>query len=232
MRDITTQAIVLKNASYRDNDQMLTLLSPMYGRMDVMARGVKKAKSHLTACSELFAYGEFVLVNVRERITVTSCQMIDNFYPLREDYEKLKLGTSLLQMVYQQSVPQEKAKQLFTLLIRSLKRMCYTDLPSNVILGGFLLFDAIIMGYRPTLESCSMCGARVHPSEVRKFSTAHGGVLCKECGANGMNTLRISPSQIEWMMDVLKVGVEQTSCSAVYAPVDLLQDYVKHCLTL
>ena len=77
-----------------------------------------------------------------------------------------------------------------------------------------------------------MCGARVHPSEVRKFSTAHGGVLCKECGANGMNTLRISPSQIEWMMDVLKVGVEQTSCSAVYAPVDLLQDYVKHCLTL
>ena len=35
----TTQGIVLRRSDYRDNDRVLTLLTPERGRVDVTARG-------------------------------------------------------------------------------------------------------------------------------------------------------------------------------------------------
>ena len=41
MAYITTQAIVLHTADYRENDRMLSLLSPEYGQLDALCRGCK-----------------------------------------------------------------------------------------------------------------------------------------------------------------------------------------------
>ena len=42
---ITTQAIVLHTADYRDNDRMLSLLTPEHGQLDALCRGCKKPQS-------------------------------------------------------------------------------------------------------------------------------------------------------------------------------------------
>ena len=54
MAQITTNAIVLRRADYRENDRMLTLFSPTLGRIDALARGCRRQKSPLMAASELF----------------------------------------------------------------------------------------------------------------------------------------------------------------------------------
>ena len=42
MAQITTNAIVLRRADYRENDRMLTLFSPTHGRIDALARGCRR----------------------------------------------------------------------------------------------------------------------------------------------------------------------------------------------
>ena len=44
MGQITTNAIVLRRADYRENDRMLTLFSPTLGRIDALCRGCRRSK--------------------------------------------------------------------------------------------------------------------------------------------------------------------------------------------
>ena len=98
MGQITTNAIVLRRADYRENDRMLTLFSPTLGRIDALCRGCRRQKSPLMAASELFCSGEYVLYQARERTTVISCQIADSYYPLRADYERLSHGVYALEL--------------------------------------------------------------------------------------------------------------------------------------
>ena len=120
---ITTQAIVLHTADYRDNDRMLSLLTPEHGQLDALCRGCKKPQSPLMSAAQAFSYGEYVLYQAKGRMTVTSFQLIDSFYALREDYEKLRYAACMLEVMQAQATPGEGNTRLFLLLARSLKRL-------------------------------------------------------------------------------------------------------------
>ena len=91
-------AIVLRHADYRDNDRMVTLLSPSRGRIDAIIRTCRKPKSHNLNAGELFALGDYMLIENGGRNTVTSVRLIETFYPLRNDYERLTCGVYLLNL--------------------------------------------------------------------------------------------------------------------------------------
>ena len=42
MQQTENTAIVLRYANYKDNDRMLTLLSPTRGKMEVLSRGCRR----------------------------------------------------------------------------------------------------------------------------------------------------------------------------------------------
>ena len=65
-------AIVLRFVNYRDNDRMVTLLSPSRGRIDALIRGCRKPNSHNLNAGELFALGDYMLHESGGRATVTS----------------------------------------------------------------------------------------------------------------------------------------------------------------
>ncbi|MBQ8137782.1 MAG: DNA repair protein RecO, partial [Clostridia bacterium] len=127
MGTIKTQAIVLRYADYRENDRMLTLLSPVHGRIDAIARGCKRPKSPLLAASEWFAQGEYMLYASGGHVMVTSCMLQESFYPIRQDYDRLEYATYLLSLCEAAAQPGQAALGLFKLITRSLFRLAYKD---------------------------------------------------------------------------------------------------------
>ena len=154
MAYLTTQAVVLHTADYRENDRMLSLLSPARGRLDALCRGCKKPQSPLMTAAQPFTYGEYVLYQSRDRSTVTSFELIDSFYPVREDYERLRYAACMLEILHLQALPGEGSEKLFMLLVRSLKRLCYLPLEPRAVTAAFLLMDAALSGWRPQLDAC------------------------------------------------------------------------------
>lgn len=227
MGTLTTQAIVLRTAEYRENDKMLTLLTPGYGRVDALSRGCRRPSSPLLSGSELFAFGEYVLFQGKGRSTLTACSLTDSFYALREDYDRLKYAAYLLQVSGVEAQPAERAADLFTLLLRSLKRLCYTELDPRAVTAAFLLLDAALSGYRPRLEHCVRCGQRVTENEARLFDIEEGGLCCRTCESALLPALPVRPEEILWMRDVLKVGIEKTTRPEQDAPLPLLMRYVE-----
>ena len=224
---ITTQAIVLHTADYRDNDRMLSLLTPEHGQLDALCRGCKKPQSPLMSAAQAFSYGEYVLYQAKGRLTVTSFELIDSFYALREDYEKLRYAACMLEVMQAQATPGEGNTRLFLLLARSLKRLCYLPLDPRAVTAAFFLMDAALSGWRPRLDACVHCG-RPLPAGVPVFLDIDGGGLrCRDCMTGDIPALPLTAEQTAWIRDVMVNGVEKTVLPPRDAPLLPLLRYLE-----
>ena len=80
MKQTENTVIVLHTANYREADRMLTLFSPVRGRMEAIARGCRRPKSPLLNAAEIFALGDYELFEKNGRYTVVSASLIETFY--------------------------------------------------------------------------------------------------------------------------------------------------------
>lgn len=226
MRQTSNMAIVLRYANYRDNDRMLTLLSPTKGKLEVLSRGCRRPKSPLVAASELFALGDFELYEKSGRQTVTGVTLTETFYALREDYDRLTVGIYLLNMVEAVTQPGVNAQELFMLLLHTLSRLTFTDQPWKPLLSGFLLHFASCEGFRPRLAHCVHCGREIPANVNAWFDSREGGLCCGECHRQGMTA--VAGAQIQWMRKALQSGsaswLDEADC---YAPFSMLREFVE-----
>lgn len=226
----STRALVLRRADWRDNDRILTLLTPGRGRVDAVARGCRKPGSPLLAAAELFVLGDYVLYKGKGHEIVTACQVEDSFYPLRNDFDKLSYAAILLRCGELAAQPEEAQEHLLILLSRSLGRLAYSQLDARMVTAAFLLHFAALSGYKPRLEHCSLCQERIGEGEPAWLSFASGGLLCRRCHSPESGAQRIEPEAVLWLRNVLKAGIEKTQPILRDVPLLALKRYVEQAL--
>ena len=59
------EGIVIRTTDYGETNKIVTLYTREWGKIGVMARGAKKPNSRLSAITQLFTYGYFLLQNGR-----------------------------------------------------------------------------------------------------------------------------------------------------------------------
>ncbi len=211
MAQITTNAIVVRRADYRENDRMITLFSPTMGRIDALCRGCRRQKSPLMAASELFCAGEYVLYQTSERATVVSCQVSDTYYALRSDYERLSHGMYMLELCAAAIQPAQENERLFMLLLRSLAHLCYGDMPARRVTAVFLMGLSSLLGFRPQVGRCAKCSTPILQNRVGdhviigSFSPEQGGVLCPGCSAG--ERCRLRECDVVYLQSIMKKGL-------------------------
>ena len=184
MPSISTNAIVLRHANFKDYDRMLTLFSPTLGRVDAVARGCRKQHSALGSATELFCVGEYQFYQNRDRYTLTGAAVRESYYPLRNDYDRLVYAMYILSVCDAVMLPEQAHETLFVQLLNVLARLSYgARLQSpEVLTTAFLLQLAEDQGYRPQLDICVQCGKPLPDNEIFRFDNQAGGMLCKQCG--------------------------------------------------
>ena len=173
-------AIVLRHVNYRDNDRMVTLLSPSRGRIDAIIRNCRKPKSHNLNAGELFALGDYMLHENGGHVTVTSVRLIETFYPLRSDYDRLTCGIWLLNLAEAVAEPEQEQQELFMLLLHTLSRLTFSDQEWKPLLAGFLLHFSACQGFKPRLNHCVFCGEKLKEEGPFFFDAEEGGVCCAD----------------------------------------------------
>lgn len=176
---ITTDAIVVRRAEYKDYDRMLTLYSPTHGRIDAIARGCRRPTSAIMAASELFCAGAYTLNLSGGRYSVTQCQIKDSFYSLRFDVDRLMHGSYYLSLADAAALPDMAGEAIFYLLLKALAHLAYSDMPPQLLTAAFEMRYMPLMGYTPSMERCILCGAPVEGNG--RFDARRGGVICHMC---------------------------------------------------
>ena len=220
-------AIVLRHADYRDNDRMVTLLSPSRGRIDAIIRNCRKPKSHNLNAGELFALGDYMLIEKGGHATVTSVHLIETFYPLRTDYDRLTCGIYLLNLAEAVIEPEQEQRELFMLLVHTLSRLTFSDQAWQPLLAGFLLHFSACQGFKPRLNHCVFCSRPVRAEDPAFFDEEAGGVLCAACRRD-RRQVALTGAQLQWMREALQSGTASwVNKDGAEAPFPLLRHYVE-----
>ena len=196
----------------------------------------RKPRSHNLNAGELFALGDYMLHENGGRATVTSVHLIETFYPLRQDYERMTCGTYLLNLCDAVLEPEQERQELFMLLLHTLSRLAFSDQPWRPLLAGFLLHFAGCEGFKPRLQHCVLCGKRMGEEGPFFFDQEEGGLCCGECeerkrraGKGGREKAEaVTAQQVRWMREALQGGASSwvdrpDSC----APFALLRRYTE-----
>ena len=228
-------AIVLRHVNYRDNDRMVTLFSPSRGRVDAVIRNCRKPRSHNLNAGELFALGDYMLLESGGRTTVTSVRLIETFYPLRQNYERLTCGTYLLSLTEAVVAPEQERQELFMLLLHTLSRLAFSDQPWRPLLAGFLLHFAACEGFKPRLNHCVFCGKRMEEGPCF-FDLEEGGLCCGDCRERRAAALYpgqkklipLAAAEVRWMRETLQKGsAAWVNTQESYAPFGALRAFVE-----
>lgn len=195
---IKTTGIIIRSASYKENDRMLTLFSREYGRLDVASRGCKKNSSPLFAASSLFTYGHYQLYNRNGRLSLMQAEVLHNFYALSKHLEAFAAAQFMAGVCGAMAAPMENQSGLFALLIHLLTNMESNVLDPSAALLVFALKASDIHGVRPNLYSCVRCGR----PETDGFSLREGGLVCRPCGGRDSG-FPLSDDQISLLRMIL-----------------------------
>lgn len=184
MREIKTEAIVLRHANYREMDRMVTLLSPTHGRVAASAYGCRKVGSRLSGCTEWFVCGEYLLTQRKGMPSVAQCQLIESHFGLREQLPRLAHAAYLGRLWEESAQPDEPAPALYGIARAALLLLSDSELPPDLITAVYLLKTSDALGYRPELSACAHCGRALHPAGAR-MDALRGGLTCRECALPG-----------------------------------------------
>ncbi len=175
-RSFRTQAIILKRRDFGEADRLLTLVTPMHGKLDVIAKGARKPTSTKTGHVELFTLADILVHRGRNLNIAAQVEMVNPYLALREDLGRGAYAGYAAELLDRFTLDgEEELGSLFNLLCDTLGRLCIDDDPRRVIRHYELqLLDYV--GFRPELNECVITHEPIQP-EDQYFSYADGGVV-------------------------------------------------------
>jgi DNA repair protein RecO (recombination protein O) len=178
-REYVTEAVVIRKIKLAEADRILTIYTPEYGKIEVVAKGVRKPKSKMAGHLELLTYSQINLARGRNMDTVIGAQTVDAFLNLKNDLVLTSSGLYAAELINQFTVAHIASQSLFQLFLETMRRLARADNP-ELTLRYFELHLLDSAGYRPQLQECVSCREALKPIE-NAFSPSAGGILCPNC---------------------------------------------------
>jgi len=128
-----TQGIILKRRDYREVDGLFSIYTKDRGKIEVVAKGVKKIKSKLSSHLDYFSLVDLMIAKGRNFDQIAGATMTRNFSSLKSDLGKIILGSYCFEVVDALIKTEYRDERIWKLLNEALELLEITDY-SNVIL--------------------------------------------------------------------------------------------------
>ncbi len=184
-RSYKTEAVVLRSIRFSEADRVLHLFTSERGRVNAIAKGVRKTGSRFGGRLEPLTHVALMLHEGRGDLhTVSGADIIRSHAAVRERTYNLAVGQIGAEAVLKLNTEPEPQPQMFAGLNRFLTLLetwtASADAdPALDPLGlGFQLKLLMLSGYLPHLTACASCGS---PGPLAGYSPAAGGAVCDDC---------------------------------------------------
>ncbi len=199
-----TSGIVLKRRDYREADRLVTIFTEDHGKIDTVARGVKKIVSKLAGHLEPLSYSSLMLARGRTYDILATSIRQSSFRIPQTDLRAFALASYVMETVDRLTRPNQADRQLFLLLVHYLHVLEQdilehdgTPVFQRVLISEFFLFQILKqLGYAPELEHC-VVGREPFDATAVVVSLHQGGIVCPAHRNPALDTLVISRQAIE-----------------------------------
>lgn len=148
-----TKGIVLSRVNFGEADRIIIFLTPDFGKVRVLARGVRKIKSKLAGGIELFSESNITFINGRGEIgTLISTRLQKNYSQIVKDLERTNLGYEILKRI-NRITEDEAGEEYYDLLQQALNGLDDEKLSKDLIEFWFSMRLLKISGHSPNLKT-------------------------------------------------------------------------------
>lgn len=188
---VKDQAICLRAMDYSETSQIVTLLTRSHGRIQVIAKGSKRAKSAFDGPIERFSRGDIVYLP-NENSSLYTLREFRQMYDLvmsmsrhLDAYHCALLGTELLAKLIHDHDPHEVLFDVFVQYLQDLGHPTGSDTAKRDRLGLLVVFQLSLLrevGLYPIFSECLNCKANTTSAlDTTFFSHSANGLVCRDC---------------------------------------------------
>jgi DNA repair protein RecO (recombination protein O) len=189
----STEAIVIGGHDLAEADRIVVFYTKTSGKVRAVAEGARRIRTKFGGSLQLFTQGRLVYFERPNRTLhkVNEFAVIRSHRLLREDLDRLVLGSTAVEAVAVGVEEEEAFPDLFDLLAEGLGLLEGAAHPA-LFVQGFALHLLRLLGYLPELTVCVNCRVPV-PSHQHVFlSPGQGGLLCASCRPSVLDALPVS----------------------------------------
>jgi len=194
-RSYRAQALVIRHREFGEADRILTLYSLEKGKIQAIAKGVRKLKSRKAGHLEPFTQVSLQLAMGRNLEIITQAESMRNFDNIRENLKLTAQAAYVLELLDRFTYEEGENRALYNLVLETLSRLD-AGISPGLVVHYYEVHLMDILGFKPQLQECVVCGAAIQP-EDQYFSAKLGGVVCP-------NSLSGDPGAWPVSMDALR----------------------------
>lgn len=178
----STEAIVIGGHDLAEADRIVVFYTMTAGKVRAVAEGARRIRTRFGGNLQLFAQGRLVYFERPNKTLhkVNEFAVIRSHQALREDLDRLVLGSMAVEAVAAGVEEGEVSPEIYRLLAEGLELLEESARPA-LVMQGFLLHLLRLLGYRPELSECVRCRNSVPPRDDAYLSPSQGGLLCAGC---------------------------------------------------
>lgn len=178
-RTYRAEAIVLRAVDLGEADRILVLFTRHFGKVHVVAKGIRRATSRMAGHAEPLTHATYQLARGRDLDVLTGAEARAIYPALREDLGRIAAGWYCAELIDRFTVEHAPAAPLFDLLETALRHL-NAGFAAPLVCRWFDLHLLDRSGFRPELAVCVNCQKALEERE-NAWNAASGGALCESC---------------------------------------------------
>lgn len=181
MRMITkeevVEGIVVRNKEYKNASSLVTIYTEEFGKMVLIARGVKKLNSKNAGACQSLTLSEFTLVPRAGLSTLIKATYLDLYLNIKDNLLVEAVASYCLEYILLGTEENDPNREIYHNFKLTLAYLNQGYDPLKVLLF-FQAFVLKINGCRVEVDSCVSCGTT---KGIKGVSLVNGGFVCHKC---------------------------------------------------
>ncbi len=172
-----TEAIVLRTRPFSETSKIVTLLTPDFGKIVMMAKGARNVKSKFAGHLELFSRIAVIFYEreTRDLQYLSDVGMLEPYFAIRNDLSRTYMAITLMEICEAVTHGNEDSAALYQFLTSTLNELNTSARNTQNSLLYFLLHLGDILGFRMDFSTCG------HSSSQPMFNYDNGRLVCDQC---------------------------------------------------
>jgi DNA repair protein RecO (recombination protein O) len=193
-RTYKTRAIVLRARNLGEADKIFTLLTDARGKLDAVAKGVRRAKSHFAGRLEFASEATLTMHRGRSLDIITSAEIVASHWTAIVEPGAFVTASLLVELVDAFCEPDLAMPEIYALLGGALGALAARDPAALVPRFELRLLSAL--GLAPPADACVSCGGAFEDGRAWADVDA-GGLSCGACRPHRADAFALDAGDVE-----------------------------------